>query len=292
MKPSRRVEGAHADGIWSCVWKDNRIFTGSSDGTVKMWSDDLSLLATSSRHHMGILSVQPLQSKDLVLCSTQDGIIRFLNGANLEETGRIECGLLEAWTICSSHDDVVATGSQHGVAHIWSIDGRTKLASLETGNKMIMSLDFHPTQQLLATSGLDGMLNVFDVETSKLIHKVDSHALPVRKVKYSPNGGLIYTCSDDRRVNIFDTHSGTIVASFSQSGMALTLDTSPNHRHFAVGCSDHKVQYWDLGMRECMHTFDSQHTDQVWDISFNSTGGKFASVGDDALMQIYENSSV
>ena len=72
--------------------------------------------------------------------------------------------------------------------------------------------------------------------------------------------------------------------------MCLSVDTSPDHRHFVVGCSDSKVLLWDLGMQKFIRSYD-QHKDQVWGVSYNkqdSVGRKFASVGDDYLLQVYE----
>ena len=39
-------------------------------------------------------------------------------------------------------------------------------------------------------------------------------------------------------------------------------------------------------MRESVHTFDG-HSDQVWGVSFNLTGTRLASCGDDGIIQIY-----
>jgi WD40 repeat protein len=51
---------------------------------------------------------------------------------------------------------------------------------------------------------------------------------------FSPNSDLIYTASDDRHVSVYDLKSGKLVNSFSHAGMALTVDASPDSRHFVV----------------------------------------------------------
>jgi WD40 repeat protein len=127
---------------------------------------------------------------------------------------------------------------------------------------------------------------------------------------FSPNSDLIYTASDDRHVSVYDLKSGKLVNSFSHAGMALTVDASPDSRHFVVGSSDCSVSLWDLGMQKRVHHYKS-HNAQVWGVRFDkghqwpSDGameeedggegggggggsiGRFVSVGDDSLIQMY-----
>ena len=64
---------------------------------------------------------------------------------------------------------------------------------------------------------------------------------------------------------------------------------SPNQRYFAVGCQDGSVSLWDLGSMSEIKKYDC-HRDGVWCVAFdknNANGSRFASVGDDAAIQIY-----
>ena len=78
--------------------------------------------------------------------------------------------------------------------------------------------------------------------------------------------------------------------SFSHAGMALSVDASPDHRRFVVGCGDYSVCLWDLGMQRRERRYTA-HTDQVWAARFDPSdalGSRFASAGDDAMIQIFE----
>lgn len=291
-KASIKVDAAHTDGIWALHWVQGNILTGSLDGTVVFREgNELKAQSTSAKQNVGVTSVVATSDGTTAVACFQDSVLRFYSLPSMQEIEIVDPGLLEAWTIClSPHDDVVVAGNHKGGLNIWSMqEGHEKVTTLETQNKFILSVAFSNDLKL-ASSGIDGYVNIFDINTQQIVHKKEAHALPTRCVAFSPDGNLIYTASDDRHVSVFDTVSGTVINTFSHAGLCFSVDASPDHRHFAVGCADQTVCLWDLGMQRNIHTFD-QHSDQVWNVKFDETdsaGKRFASVGDDALLQTYE----
>ena len=270
-RPSRKIETAHDNCIWAVTWSRGDVITGALDGTIKLWDKDLHHHGTSAKQKVGVNSVCAMKDGSVAIASYQDAVIRFFSLVDMKEVSCIEPGLLEAWTVClSPTDDVLVSGTHRGSVNVWSMqEGHEKVASLETNNKFILSTAFSKDLKL-ATAGIDGFVNIFDINTQQIVHKVEAHALPIRSVVFSPDGNLFYTASDDRHVSVYDTISGSLVNSFSHAGMALSVDVSPDHRHFAVGCADHKVVLWDMGMQRFVQEFD-QHADQVWCIGFDKS---------------------
>ncbi len=157
----------------------------------------------------------------------------------------------------------------------------------------VLATAFNADGSLFACSSVNGALHVFDPVRAELAHAISAHNLPARSVKFSPDGNLIYTASDDQHVSIFDLRRGSMgtaaVKSYSMGSKALCVDASPDGRHFCVGTANGNVLLWDLGMqrRECVY---NGHSDQVWAVAYDRTdrqGKRFASVGDDALLQLY-----
>ena len=300
FRPSIRVDNAHPEGVWAICWKENRIVTGGLEGSCKLWnvreSDEkanaITLVAqTKSSQSFGVTSIVASSDSEFVVSCTQDAKIQFFNMTDMSEIEVIDAGVLEAWSISiSPGDEMIATGTHSGAVNIWSVHDKSKVCSLETNGKLIMSTAFGPDGTKLASVGMDGVLNILDVINQSLIHRIEAHCMPSRKVLFSLDGNILFTASDDRHVTAFDVRSGLAINSFSHSGMAISLDLSPDRRHFVVGCSDHVVSYWDLGMQRCVHRFDSPHTQEVWGVSFDETGKKFVSCGDDGMIQAYESS--
>lgn len=278
-KPFKKVENAHEnnESIWALSWSKGDLITGGLDGTIKLWDKDLNHQGTSVEEKVGVNSICTVGDGSMAIACYQDAIIRFYNLSDMKETSMIEPGLLEAWTIClSPTDDVLVSGTHKGSVNVWSMqEGHEKVASLETNNKFILSTAFSKDLKL-ATAGIDGFVNIFDINTQQIIHKIEAHALPIRSVVFSPDGNLFYTASDDKHVCVYDSISGTLINSFTHSGMALSVDTSPDHRHFVVGCADNNVVLWDMGMQRYVQNFDS-HNDQVWSVAFdkNDSTGMF-----------------
>jgi WD repeat-containing protein 61 len=290
LKPSKKIDTAHTDCISSLTWSQGDLITGSLDGFLKLWSINPTVTTKfcSTKQKMGVSSLAASSDQSVVAVCYQNSIIRFYDVQHKLETGFIDPGLLEAWSIClSPDDDVLVSGNARGAVNIWSMQaGHDKLATLETQNKFILSTAFSADGKL-ATAGLDGVVNLIDLKTQQILHKLDAHAVPIRSVCFSPDGDLLYTASDDRHVSIYSINTGTLVNSFSHPGMVFSVDSSPNKRHFAVGCSDYSVNVWDLGMQKLLEKFET-HADQVWSVKYDKLTGSLASAGDDCLLQIYE----
>ena len=296
FRPTTRVDNAHASDVWAVVWRGESLLSAGLDGTVRHWQPPVckpeESSASPTQLRMGITSVAISSDGSTGVSCNQNSSIKFYELPMMQEVGSIEPGLLEAWTVCISPDDAcIAAGTQHGNVNIWSIQEKEKIATLRTGGKFVMSCDFNAEGTRIACSGIDGKVHVFDIHTGKVIHAVEAHALPARSIAF--NGNLIYTASDDKHVTVMDVSSGTIVNSFAQSGIALSVSPSMDQRHFVVGCSNHTVYLWDLGMQRYQQQFNSQHSDQVWGVSFNKSdplGKQFVSVGEDGVLQLYEKS--
>ncbi|CAM9339454.1 unnamed protein product [Scytosiphon promiscuus] len=152
-----------------------------------------------------------------------------------------------------------------------------------------MSVAFSPNNKLLASGGLDGYVNIFDVEQKKLDQKLEGHAMPIRSLCFSSDGSLLFTASDDMRVNVYDVKNTSLVASFTgHTSWVLSVDCCSDGRHFATGGSDQTVKIWDMAAKECVHTFDSAHNNQVWSVAYSPAGDKLVSGCDDGVLQVFE----
>jgi WD repeat-containing protein 61 len=71
-------------------------------------------------------------------------------------------------------------------------------------------------------------------------------------------------------------------------GVAFAADDS----HIATCSSDHSVRTWSTAERQCLQTFADAHSDQAWGVAFDPSAGRFASVGDDKAVRVFEATTV
>lgn len=295
LQIAKKCDGAHSDGVWSLAWIQGDLITGSLDGSIKLWDvqskDNFICKYSSQKRKTGIVSLTAVQDGSVAIACFQNSTICFYDIINKRETEHIEPGISEAWSLClSPGDDVLASGNSRGVVNIWSMqEGHEKVASLATHNKFVTSTAFSIDGKLAAGS-VDGVANIFDINTQSITQKIEAHGLPIRSIAFSPDGDLLYTVSEDRHANVYDARSGSLVDSFSHASMVLNVTASSDQRHFVTGCGDGQVYYWDLGMKKCEQRFQA-HRDIVWGVLFDPSDPlhrKFASVGDDAAIRIFQ----
>ena len=298
-----KVANAHSDSIWSVCWSGaDKLLTGSLDGTLKLWnSKSMSKpLCSATKQRYGITSVVSDEDGSFAAACYNDGMVRFyqMEGDSLREDSKINVGTEDkSRTVSLSLDgQALASGAKNGQVNIWSTaDSRKQHTFHVDGNgagesaEWIMSTAWGVGNKLAACCK-SGSVAIFDLQAQNLEHIVQAHYLPTRSVCFSTDGKLVYTASDDKNVSVFDVNAGKIVGSFQHGGMAVSVDVSPNGRHFAVGTSDGSVTLWDMGMQCTLSTY-STHIDQTQAVSFdktNAVGNRFASVGDDNIIAIYE----
>jgi WD40 repeat protein len=291
---STKVDGAHSDNIWSLSWTtDGKILTGSLDGTVKLWSlsKDAELVCegASPKHHVGVTSLASVSDGSISIACYQDSKIKMFSTENMNEISSIDPGLLEAWSVSTSpNDEIIVSGTARGIVNVWSmLHGHEKISEIDAKSEFILGTAFNVDSRL-AISGSDGVVSVLDIESKGVIHRIEEHAVAVRSVVFSPYGNILLMASDDKHVSVFDLVSGSIFCKFSMPAMARSIDISQDMRHFVVGCADGSVAYMDLGMQKTISSYET-HKEQVWCVGFDkSSKTRFASSGDDALLQLYQ----
>eukprot|EP01084_Bolivina_argentea_P152122 265413_1 len=120
-KATHRLEKAHEDGIWGVCWTNTgHVISGSVDETAKVWTDDLSPVHTLGGHRLGVLNIRTNSNGSVIATSSIDSCIRLWDLISGSQTGIIEAGPMEAWTLdIDSNDSLIGSGTQQGCVNLW-----------------------------------------------------------------------------------------------------------------------------------------------------------------------------
>lgn len=161
--------------------------------------------------------------------------------------------------------DFVATGLTSGAIQVYqiSLNGKATLAhKLEDHKRVVNSLDFVDSDQLLFLGSQDGTVKLWDLRSyqRKPVHKLVSaqHSDPVRSCQYSPHqrvrgkmtvlsahdsGSL---CKYDLRYPGLSSTSSTPERKWNyHTGPALSLHIHPESEYVLTGGRDRKICVWN-----------------------------------------------
>lgn len=286
---------AHESGIWSCAWSSHGLLTGGCDEHVRCFAAKdgrIERVRDLHNHELGVTSVSVSSEGKLAASSSLDSTIRIIDleqGLNLKT---IDAGPIEAWTVAMSADArLVVSGTQGGCVNIWNVASGGCDTTLPTpGTSFAMSVAVSPDAKIAACGHADGAIHVFDVEKQSLLGRLDGHATTVRTLAFSADGSLLMSGADDTRANLYEVRSLAPVATLEgHSSWVLGTAFAPDGSVMASCSADRSVKVWDVASRRCLQTLPDCHEDMAWSVAFDPSSSKrFASVGDDGVVRVFE----
>ncbi|KAG0022510.1 hypothetical protein BGZ80_000081 [Entomortierella chlamydospora] len=193
----------------------NRILTGSSDTTVRLWDADNSQC------------------------------IRTFEGCDNEVVS----------VAYSPKGDRVASGSGDKTIRVWNVDTDDYVYVLEGHKGSITSIAFSPEGDRIASGSRDKTVKLWDIETRSCIHTLQGHSHYVTSIVYSPKGDHIASGSWDKTVRLWEVETGDCVQTLQGHNCEITsVAYSPEGDQVASGGYDRTVRLWDIKSKECLLT--------------------------------------
>jgi hypothetical protein len=224
MEPPRGLHTARRavqEAVPSLVWRGhdgavasvafnpsgNRIVTGSSDGTARLWSTDGSDRddpLVLEGHRGAVTSVAFSPSGDHVLTGSWDGTARLwrTDGSDRDDPLVLKGhGRAVTSAAFSPSGDHVVTGSRDDTARLWRTDGsdRDEPLVLEGHRDTVWSVAFSPSGEHVVTGSADTTARLWRTDGSDRDDPLvlEGHRDTVWSVAFSPSGDRIVTGSDD-----------------------------------------------------------------------------------------------
>ncbi|NJN92350.1 MAG: AAA family ATPase, partial [Leptolyngbyaceae cyanobacterium SL_5_14] len=210
------------------------LISASRDGTIKLWSNDGTLLRTIS------------------------------DGSDSEENRGI-------WGVAFSPDgQVIATANQDKTIKVFSLNG-TLLRTLVGHSDRVRDVSFSPSGEFLA-SGSDDDTAIIWRQDGTLVERLEGHQGHVNRVSFASNSQILATVSDgdEENVKLWSIDGTLLVTLNGHTDRVKDVSFSPNAEILATGSWDNTIRLWNLdGLFS--KTLEG-HSDRVVDVTFSPDG--------------------
>lgn len=291
-----RSRFADAFAILYCVTVSpdgKTIAAGSINGEIRLWDAESGNLRYVYRGHRGpVRSIAFSPDGNTLASGGEDTYVRLWSTNQAVIMGTSEASPMSAplspWAstnrVTHPFADPVLQGDGSS-SH--SAEFGTPFCRILRGHShRVLSIDFHPNGNMLASSSLDQTVRLWDVmsgETRAVLHE---HEQPVWSISFSVDGkilasgdatGLIYLW-DSQRAELQRVLNGHVAMIH-----ALTFD--PKGRWLASSSHDAKIIIWDLQSGSIHKTLEPSQ-DGMTGVAFSPDGSIFATSGDDQMVYV------
>jgi len=263
----------HNGSVW-CVdvsWDTDRLLTGSSDTTCKLWQVETGKELFSFQHKAMVRSVGFSHGERMIL-TVQDS--SFSQQATL--------------FIYNLKEDLKEQ-EEAPVRSMFEPEMKKQNVAL-WGN----------LNQTVISGGDDGAIRVWDVETGKQVNKITDHKKAVNSIQYSKDHTMFITASADHSAKLYDAKNYELLKTFTSDRPLNDAAISPLMNHVIIGggqeamnvtVTSAKVGHFEVDFYQLVYAEKlgsvKGHFGPVNTLAFNPDGKSYASGSEDGYIRLH-----
>ncbi len=239
----------HSASITSLKFcEDNRyLISGSKDGTVKIWDIyNEKYIFTLHHHESRVFSIDIGTKNDYILSAGEDRKMiiwkiikdRNKNWIKIEKAKiiRSKTGPKEKIHVIkvNSRISIFACIGDENIIYLWDFPSGNLISKLKGHQKIIYTIDFHPTLPFLISGGKDKSIFFWNLETKKIINRIQTES-SISFLKFSNDGKFFLTVSLKNEIKIYDFSDQKILQKHKiNEGTMLTAGISEDWSILAI----------------------------------------------------------
>ncbi|WP_190740808.1 NB-ARC domain-containing protein [Phormidium tenue] len=151
----------------------------------------------------------------------------------------------------------------------------------------ILSIQFNPNGQTLATSSTNCEIQVWNLADKQHLLTLQGHTNWVRWITFNPEGELLASASDDGTLRVWDLSKGTCKCVLNgHGGSVYGVVFSPDGQIIASASNDCTIRLWNVSDGSCLSLLQG-HSAGVLAASFSPCGSFLASGSFDNTIRIW-----
>jgi COMPASS component SWD3 len=296
----------HQKNVKALAWvgqEGRSIASGSSDGTVRLWSTSSAQQEAVFEHGSRVWDVAATESGNLIASAGGHALVKLWNTSSRECVANLG-GIASAGTgssVVPPTGDVYScafdgygahllTGGYDKIVRLYDLTSSTLVKTFTGHGLGVSSVTFDPAGRMAVTASKDCSVRLWDLNSGLCIRTVYGHLGECTSVELSESGREMLTASKDNSSMLHDLRTLKPLQRFkgAQNTRANFVRASFAHNSLiASGSEDGTVLLWDQESSECLQTLTGHGEGVVYCARWNRAQSLLASCGDDGTVRTW-----